>query len=364
MKSSTPGAGVPAGPALALAVAATLGGCSIHGMTGDVMADYSTEHLIPWVLESGDTGMACETGVSLGGFLISFGRVTDPPHRAAIPTLLSAAVCAQEQAYEADLRSRRAIRAANVPEAKDARTVEKRQNVVAARRFLAAWQSTVAQYGMPGEGCPELESNYDELVYTLGLLSVVQALQHDMAAESKAGVPLDAPARAARATECLNNARWWGVPQALRAVVWVSVPGTAPDGADPWYELAQAAKVGEQAGVRLAHAIQAQAAVGAGRDDVLRAAIEAHAASLARTPPAAKWTTVDRIATQQITALSDRIWTDAEGHRTPFGALGDFPVDPEVEEGDDLLDGLTPEPTPAPTEAPAGASPADQEPES
>jgi len=342
-----------------------LSGCmgTLQSQTGDVMSDYSPRHLIPWVLASGDTGMACETGVSMASFLISFERVTDPPYGAAVPTLLSAGVCAQELAYEADLASRRAIRRADVPAAKDARILEKRFNVVAARRYLSAWQATVDMFGEPGDGCPEFETRYDELVYTLGMVSVVQALQHDMAAESRVGVPLDAPAKAARATACLNNDRWWGVPQALRAVIWLSIPGTAPDGADPWYELQQAAAIGEKAGVRLAHAFQAQAAVGSGREDVLRQTIQAHAKSLDATPSNKEWATVDAFGTLQVQNLSDRLWTDAEGHRTPFGGLGTFPASPDEDDGDDLLDGLEPE-APAPPAAastPPGAPPAAEE---
>lgn len=335
---------------LALAVMLGSSGC-INQLTGDVMAAYSADHLIPYLLASGDTGMACETGVSLGGFLASFGRVTDPPHRSAIPTLLSAGVCAQELAFEADLRSRRAFFHGQAPEAKDGRIEEQRQNVIAARRFFEAWQRTEAQYGEPGAGCPEFDERYDELAYLLGLVSVLQALQHDLAADGAAGVPLDAPRKAARAAECVNNARWWGVPNALRAVVWTSIPGSAPPGADPWYELSQASALGRKAGVRFAEAIEAQAAWGAGRQDVLEMVIRTHARSLAETPPAAKWKTIDRLATLQILTLSDRIWTKAKGHRTPFGQLGTLPGDAEAvspsDEEDDLLDGLGDEPAPA-----------------
>ena len=347
----------------ALAVALPLAGCmsTFQSTTGDVMSDYSTRHLIPWVLANGDTGIACETGVSMVSFLVSSERVTDPPYGAAIPTLLSAAVCAQEMAYEADLASRRAIRRADVPAAKDARILEKRHNVVAARRYLAAWDAMVAMFGEPGGTCPEFETRYDELVYTLGLVAVVQALQHDMAAESRVGVPLDAPAKAARSASCVNNERWWGVPQALRAVIWVSVPGTAPEGADPWAEMAQAAAIGEKAGVRLAHAFQAQAAVGAGKDDVLKQAIRAHAKSLAETPPSEMWATVDRFGTLQVQNLSDRLWTEAEGHRTPFGGLGTFPAAPEDDDDDDLLDGLEADEPAAPAEPAPGAPPAVEE---
>lgn len=353
-------------PALLVAtVTLALTGC-VNQITGDVMSDYSSEHLIPYVLEHGDTGMACETGVSLGHFLASFARVTDDPHRAAIPTLLSAGVCAQQAAFEADLRSRRAFFRGIPSEALDARTEEQRHNLIAARRFHEAWTRTVAQYGEPGEKCPELEERYDELVYLLGLVSVVQALQHDLGADGEAGVPLDAPRKAERAATCVNNERWWGVPNALRAVIWTSIPGTAPPGADPWALLAESSALGRKAGVRLAEAVEAQAAAGAGRQDVLEAVIKAHADSLANTPPTARWTTIDRIATFQILTLSDRIWTEAEGHRTPFGKLGTFPSDKAAEPdvvpiGDgDLLDGLVDEPAP-PAAAEPSAAPAPEE---
>lgn len=342
-----------------LAMALCLGGC-VNQMTGDVMSAYSVDHLIPHILEKGDTGMACETGVSMGGFLASFGRVTDEPHRAAIPTMLTAAVCAQEMAFSADLASRRAIKRGDAAEAVDARIVEKRYNVQAARRFKDAYERTVAQYGEPGGKCPELETRYDEMAWMLGMVSALQALQHDMASENAVGIPLDVPAKAGRGAMCLNNERWWGVPQAIRALVWTVLPGEAPEGADPWQELDAAAALGMKSGVRLPQAIQAQAAAGAGKDDVLRSVITAHGESIRTVPSASKWATVDRIATEQILYLSDRFWTEAEGHRTPFGQLGTFPgaADAGDDDDDDLLDGLD-ESTPAPTPAPPGAA-ADQ----
>lgn len=351
---------------LAVAIAALAGmstGCTstFYSTTGDVMTSYTADHLIPHILSTGDIGMTCETGVSMGGFLVSFGRVTDAPHLSAVPTLVGAGVCSQIDAFEADLRSRRAVRAGDSAEAIDARIEEKRHNTVTAKRFLAAWDSTIAEFGQPGGSCPEFESRYAELVYTLGLIASVQALQHDMAADGQAGVPLDAPAQAARATQCLNNDRWWGVPQALRAVIWISVPGIGPEGVDPWAELEQAAALGSKAGVRLPHAVYGQAAFGAGKDDVLRTVIKATADSLAATPAADEWKTLDAIAVMQVQALSDRIWTDAEGHRTPFRAMGTFPGADEEDEGDDLLDGLEDdEPAPDPT-PPGGAAPTGQE---
>ncbi len=82
------------------------------------------------------------------------------------------------------------------------------------------------------------------------------------------------------------------------------------------------------------------AVLGAG---TMGAAIAAHAASLEATPPAKAWRLLDRYATYLIRHESDRIWTQATGHRTPEGALGTFPeppgkADPTVD--DSLLEGL------------------------
>ncbi|MCA9538038.1 MAG: hypothetical protein KC620_04085 [Myxococcales bacterium] len=343
-----------AGPFLmAVGVLFGLSGCGLNEMTGDVMAAYSADHLIPYVIEYGDVGMACETGVSMGAFLASFGRVTDDPHRAAVPTWVSAGLCAQAAAYEEQLRVLRAFYRGDANEAADAQANERRNHVVAARRFYDAYQRTVKQYGPAGDKCPEFDERYDEMVWLQGMLAAVQGVQHDQASSMTVGIPLDVPRKVERGLKCLDDTRWWGVPQALRAAIWTTVPGTAPEGTDPWAVLQASADKGAKAGVRLAQAVQAQAAFGAGRTDLLKAVIKAHAASLKETPPAKRWKLLDAMATMQIETLSDRLWTQATGHRTPFGELGKLPDDDKggAVEDDGAFDGLELEPAtpPAPS---------------
>jgi hypothetical protein len=107
--------------------------------------------------------------------------------------------------------------------------------------------------------------------------------------------------------------------------VWTSVPGTAPAGADPWQAFREAAHAGDAAGVRLASALRAQRAAAVGRLDELQAAIRAHAESLRRHASAPRWRLLDQLATRLILHESDRLWTQAEGHRTPYGELGSLP---------------------------------------
>jgi hypothetical protein len=318
-------------------------GCSLHAITGDVMAEYTTDHLIPHIMSQGDPTAACEAGVSMGGFLAAYGRVTDEPHAGLIPTITSAAVCAEEAAWSESLRSLRAIKRGDGAEAKDARVAEQRFRTVAARRYYETYTRTQALFGELGGACPTLENEYSELVFLLGMMGAVQGVAHDRAAAGRVGIPLDVPRRAERAFKCLNNERWWHVPAAFRAAIWTSVPGAVPEGVDPWAVLAEAAEKGATQGVRLAHAIYIQAAAGAGKDDLVRKAIAAQAASMANVPAAAKWKTLDAIAFRQSRFLSDGIWTRAEGHRTPHGRFGELPggVAPtdSDDDDDDLLDG-------------------------
>ena len=82
-----------------------LGGCSVYKLTGDTMIDYGGDHMIPYLIQAGDTDVACATGLTMGGFLNSFERVTDSPHREAVVTLLSASTCSEREGWEAELRS-------------------------------------------------------------------------------------------------------------------------------------------------------------------------------------------------------------------------------------------------------------------
>ncbi|MCB9536224.1 MAG: hypothetical protein H6704_08160 [Myxococcales bacterium] len=334
-------------------LAALATGCSLKAMTGDMMSEYTVDELTPFLLASDDLGMACETGVSMGSYLMSFERVTDAPNKAAVSTLVTAGACAQIEAWEAELRSLRALHAGDAAGAQDARIAEKRANAVAARRFYRAWKYLVAEYGVPGETCPELEDESDELIWLLGMLAGVQATQHDRGANGMAGVPLDVPRQAARGVQCLNNEKWWGVPRAVSAAVWTSIPGAGPEGVDPWARLAEASALGVKAGVRVALAVEAQAAAAAGKSDKVRAAIKAYAAAIEEAPARGRFSLLDHNATVQVQVLSDRLWTEGTGHRTPVGALGTFWDDapPAPEGGDDLLEGLE-------DDAPAQAAPA------
>jgi hypothetical protein len=318
--------------------------------------------MAPEILAVPDVGLGCATGAALAPVLGALpGSDKKPAHRALLLTELSAAMCAEPRAWDAELSGAVAAREGRAASAKDLYESERRHHTTAAARYWRAWGHANAWWGEIGNGeCPTFdpEAN-EELLYMLGLSSGVLALVHDGAGGLQVGVPLDTPRKVERGAKCLDDDQWWGVPMALQAAVWASVPGAAPEGTDPKQVLADAAAKGDAAQVRLARAFQVQTLATLGDMDGLRAAITAHAeASAADTRARDPRGLLNTYATLLIQHESDRVWMAEAGHRTPAGALGTFPVDPEaaldLEGVDDLLDALIPEPEAAP------APPADE----
>ena len=158
--------------------------CSVHKLTGEVMSEYTNQHLRPYLLSRQDLDMACELGVSMGSFILSFEQFWPeledsnrrPVELASIPTLATAALCAEEEATEAALSSLRALRFAGGSEgdlrlafsqsAQDARIVQKRAHARAALRYYEAFQRSERLFKT---SCPEDEG--EELGLLFGLIA-------------------------------------------------------------------------------------------------------------------------------------------------------------------------------------------------
>ena len=343
---------------LAVALSPSVG-CKgfMYSQTGAVTTGFAVDHMTPWMMSRDDVDLACQTGSGLGEFTASFERVTDRPDKAVLSAWVPAASCAEAAAWEAELRGMRALREGQVSEAQDARLDEKRMHERAARRYYTAWTRLVAAYGEPGTACPEFEDRNDEALYLLGLISGALGIVHDRAADARIGVPSDVPRKVAAGTACLNDATWFGVPLALRASIWTSIPGFTPEGVDPFAELQKAAAMGEAVGVRLARAIQIESLNAAGRLDDVKSTLTLAAKSITETPSHGAFRLLDLNGQAVIQQMSDRLWTREAGHRTPFDALGTFPgaAAPPVED-EELFEGLS-EPAAPPGTQPLIAQP-------
>lgn len=320
-------------------------GCSMQALTGDTMSAFTVEQVIPETMQSDDVGMACASGEGQTGMLSAFGRVTDRPHRALIMTYMSAGMCSEMRSWEAELQRMIALNEGRVGSVKDALVREKAAHLEAAKRNNESFKHLVAAFGEPGEGCPELtKEKDDELLFLLGLNAGLLSVVHDRGAGGAAGLPLERTRALARAVQCLDNGKWWGVPDALSAAIWTGIPGAAPDGIDPWAQLTASIDVADKANVRLAYAFWIQSLNAAGRADEMCAAVDRYAKTLASNEPAKNYRLLDAYAGRVILHELNKQWIRAVGHRAPAGEFACHAPEPADDGTDDidqdLLDGV------------------------
>lgn len=301
--------------------------------------------IIPPTLEISDVDMGCRFAAS--NFpLLSAGTRAFHGSPDLLETLLytSAGVCSEKRAVEAELRYLRAARQNNIEEAQDARIEQKRLLEVTARRQLAGFERMRDKlqskyYFEYGETCPEFTREFDELVYLLGTVAGLQAVVNDIASQQMVGVPTDIAPKAERALKCISNAKWWGVPNAARAVVWNILPGMS-EGKDIWGTFNHSMYIGERAGVRLPHVMYALAALSVGDNTRFRDSTKRWA-GVKDFKPSENYRLIEEISTATMYNLSDRYWTENVGTRTPVGSMGKYwDEQPEMPEGlnvDDLL---------------------------
>jgi hypothetical protein len=316
---------------------AAVGGCSIQAMTGDTMSAFTVEQVVPQTMASDDVGMACAGGLGQAQLMEAFGRVTDPEPRASVVTFSSAGMCAEMDGWEAELRRMRALKEGRVAEAQDALTFEKLAHLDAAKRNLYAFQSLERAYGtVGGDACPELDPDTsDRLFYLLGLSSGMLAVVHDRGAGGDAGVPMTVPQAVLRATKCLDVEAWWGMPLALRAAIWTSIPGVLPEGEDPWRAMQQAADAADKSGVGLSYALWVQTAASNGKTPEMCAAVDRYTASLAANPRNPSYRLLDAYAAKTIRHEVNKQWIQSVGYRAPAGALACYKA-PTPDPSDDV----------------------------
>ena len=331
--------------AIAVVAATTLSGCSYVIKTGaNASLAFSEKHILPPVLSMGDVDMVCNQGTALTPVIMATKDMGADPTRMAVLLYSASGMCAENRALDAELRYLRASKAGQVTEAQDARIEQKRWAAVAADRqytgyqlFAERWQSKY-KYNL-GDSCPTMRRNLDQTVYLLGMLSGLQAMTNDIASGGQVHVPKDIAAIVERGMVCLDNNKFWGVPNATRAVIWTLLPGADAGKPDPYQTLKQSMQIGEQKGVRLSHALYAVAAQASGDDAKIRDALRSYAASRAEEVPVnPEFKLLDNMAGQMIQAISDRYWTENTGVRTEVDGMTSFWDDQATNEADDLFE--------------------------
>ncbi|UZE96549.1 hypothetical protein [Alkalimarinus alittae] len=314
----------------------------VYAPAGDIMQSLAKEHTVPYMLGTEDVAVSCAMSEALSPLLMAFGRVTSNPDQLGVMLGLSAGACEEQRAWDNELRYLRAMRDLRPDEAEDALITQKRHLVSASKRQFTAYNHLVSYYGEPGGECPDLDDDFDQFIWMAGMLSGLQALNNELQSTSSIGVPKNIASKVERGTSCIDDDQWWGVPMAMKAAVWAMLPGALPHGENAWERLETAQAKGEAARVRLPNVLYAMAAFTNGKDELVKDIIRRHADQVKRHPANPDYALIDTTATIQLQALSDRLWTENTGHRTPMGGLGTFWDDKkesnvEVMDLDDLL---------------------------
>lgn len=310
------------------ATALAMGGCAliesnVAGTTLSILEDGFT----PPVLQIGDVEMVCNFSTVNAPLVGAARNFYGDPSLMETVLLSSAGVCAENQAIGEEMRYLRASRDKRSDEALDARIGQKRLLALAADRQYTSFSRMKTKLEQKyffkyGSSCPAFKRDFDEMVYLLGSVAGLQAMQNDIAAQQTVGVPTDTAPLVERAMNCLDNTKWWGAPQAARAVVWSIIPGAA-DGKDVKGTFDANMTLAESKGVRLAHVMAAVAAQSSDDQARLREVLKRFSAP--KDFKASKdYRLLDAIAQAQLQNISDRMWTQNAGTRTPLGSLGKF----------------------------------------
>lgn len=307
-----------------------LNACTVvYRSTGEVMTGYAEDQGVPYMLANDDVALSCSMTEAFTPFLLSFSRVDTSPDQLAILFYLMAGNCTEFKAWEEELRYLRAIHQKNPIEAQDARISQQRLLGLAARRQLTGYQYLITAFTEPGAECPVLVSDKDELYWLIGLLDGMQAIINDIASGGTVEVPLNIAAKVGRGATCLNNEKWWGMPNAIQAAIWIILPGTHNDETNPIDVMNDSVQTGLEQGMNLTQVLAAQVYLGQGEIEKVKKIIRNHAVLAERTLANQAFKILNEVSKLQLQAISDRLWTKATGRRTPLGRMGTFWDDPE-----------------------------------
>ena len=331
------------------AASVALAGCSaaVYKVTGDTMNNIGQDVMLPYLLTTDDTVIACASGEALTPLLLSFSTVTTPPDELEVLMSMVGGACATNRAFDHEMLYLRHSREKNITSAQDERILSKRWHAMAAARYYKGYQALVRALGEPGEKCPMFENDFQQLIWLMGAGLGLQAALSDVASNMQVGVPFSVAPKAERAAGCLDtaegNKKWWGLPKGIRAALWTIVPGITPQGMDPWQELTAARQIGIKEGVRFTAALDALVSNNISNTERVRSIIREHASVVKTTAANKDYRLVDILAGDQMLQMSDRMWMQATGTRTPIGAYGTFwdekPAQPKLDQNlmDDLL---------------------------
>ena len=302
----------------------------VYKYSHDILLGFTKSQVVPYVLTTDDVKAGCAMIDAFAPVISSFPLNKSVSYQLVIVFDFFLGTCIEFKAWEQELRYLRASYANNVAEAQDARIQQKRLLNQAAQKQLKAFHNlSFAFKEESGRDCPDLATAKGEFYWLTGMLGGLKAILNDLSSEGTAKVPLDIAFKVSRGIECLDNQKWWGLPRAIQAAVWVSFPGNKPANIDPLTMLEQSIQTGLSRGMRLPQVVAVQIYIGLGDIEQIKNIIRHDVKRSHQFTPNPEFRFLDEVVTVQLQAVSDRLWTEATGKRTPIGGVGRFSDDPK-----------------------------------
>ncbi len=328
---------------LALVATLVLGACSKDRLVGNGLRTYTIDHALPMILQVDDVPMICHANDGFTPIIKAFTRFKVETDMMLAFGYAGSSICTENQAVEKELWSSLAEKQGWPDVAIDARIAQQLLNRDAGRKQLNAYNHTVSYFKKQhnyefGEGkCPKLTQEVEELLLFVGATSALQGLNNDVSSGRLVNVDMGIPPKVVKAMDCLDNNKWWGFPQSIRAALTIILPESPAIEAEAWKALQQNSALGVQQGMRVGYATYAVIAAIKGRDDYLRLALKGFE-SVTPDKLNKDYLLLDTIAEQQVRHLANRFWMRLEGRRAPTEGYSQF-LD-EKRQPDASLEGL------------------------
>jgi len=314
---------------LAIASSLMLSACSKDQLIGNGLRTYTIDHALPIILKTDDILMICHANDGFAPIVKAFTRFNVETDLMLAFGYAGSAICTENQAVEKELWSSLSEKQGWTDVAIDARIAQQLLNRDAGTKQLNAYNHTVSYFKKRynydfGEGkCPKLKDEVEELLLFVGATTAQQALQNDVSSGRLVGIDMGIPPKVVRAMDCLDNQKWWGFPQSLRAALTIILPESPEVEAEGWKTLKTNAEVGVAQGMRLGYATYAVVANIKGREEYLRDALKGFEA-VSSSKINQQYLLLDTIAEQQIRHLANRFWMQMEGKRAPTEGYSQF----------------------------------------
>ncbi|MCB1657491.1 MAG: hypothetical protein H6997_10555 [Moraxellaceae bacterium] len=328
---------------LVLASTLLLAACSKDQLVGNGLRAYTIEHALPVILKTDDVTMICHANDGFTPIVKAFTKFNVETDMMLAFGLAGSSICTENQAIEKELWSSLSEKQGWTDIAIDARIAQQLLNKDAARKYLNAYNHTTSYFKKQyryefGEGtCPKFKQEVEELLFFVGSISALQAINNDVASGRLINVDMEIFPKVAHAMDCLDNQKWWGFPESLRAALTIILPESPEAETKAWQALQENANRGLQHGMRIGYATYAAIASIKGRDDHLRMALKgfetANNDKINRD-----YLLLDTIAEKQVRHLANRFWMRLEGRRAPTEGYSQF-LD-EKRQPDKSLDGM------------------------